>query len=140
MLTNQQISEIEKKTGWEYNVKKDGGDKKFVVANIRQAASQWNVGRFELVLLLQKSLKLALWVDGDRKKVSNDVRLKLNGWAPRGTKQVAPRATGKNDYGHAVDFILDILPSEVASKVNDVQRIVNEAQKKLHSVGVPVWP
>ena len=137
MLTEKQVARVKKTTNWEYKVKKDGGDEKFVIVNVCKGSS-WGTVRFELVLLLQRKLKLALWVDSNRSAILKDLAQKLNGWAPKGAVQVPPRATGKKDEGHAVDFILDVPTNEVESRLTAVAQVVSDVQKKLRTVGVPI--
>ena len=137
MLTKKQVARVKKTTNWEYKVKKDGGDEKFVIVNVCKGSS-WGTVRFELVLLLQRKLKLALWVDSNRSAILKDLAQKLNGWAPKGAVQVPPRATGKKDEGHAVDFILDVPTNEVESRLTAVAQVVSAVQEKLRTVGVPI--
>ena len=137
MLTKQQVASVKETTNWEYKVKKDGGDEKFVIVNVRKG-SNWGTVGFELVLLLQRKLRLALWVDSNRSAILKDLAQKLNGWAPQGAVQVPPRATGKKDKGHAVDFILDVPTNEVVSSLTAVAQVVSDVQEKLRTVGVPI--
>lgn len=137
MLTEKQVANVKKTTNWEYRVRKDGGDEKFVIVNVRKESS-WGTVRFELVLLLQRKLRLALWVDSNRSAILKDLAQKLNGWAPKGAVQVPPRATGKKDEGHAVDFILDVPTNEVVSSLTAVAQVVSAVQEKLRTVGVPI--
>ena len=138
VLTEVDLAFVVLHTGW---MPREGGGKLVVSSSGRRARHE-DLGDdptyYELVLLQQRTLRLALWVEPGRFVVQTDLERKLGNWAPANSHQSQTAVRGQLDGGYAINFTLDIPVAEWVMRLQEVKNIVEAIHERLRQAGIPI--
>ncbi len=132
-LTIEDISKVEKSTGWCYAQHTRGGDIRFCVQKVN--------GKYELVIWLHSNpeslIAIGVWVDSDKGKMQKLFHRELGTWCPSGMTSDGYTHEGRNPYrGHVGDWNTDITAKSFMKNFDLIRKMVDEIETKLTKTGL----
>ena len=132
-LTIEDISKVEKSTGWCYAQNTRGSDIRFRVQKVS--------GKYELVIWLHSApeslISIGVWVDRDKGELQKLFNRKLGTWSPVGMTSDGYTNEGRNPgRGHVGDWNTDISARSFMKNFALIRKMVDEIETKLTKTGL----
>ena len=130
-MTREQAQLVEAMTNWNYHVRTDGADEKFVIQKQGTRGADY---RELVLLLLQNGPTLVYWTDTDRDRLQAQIVPMFNEGLPRGTCLAPAIPHGQNNNGHVFNLrIVNISSNEIYSQIDQIREVVDEMCRRLRN-------